>query len=56
MASTGGSGTMTIVIVIAAVVLAGVAIALLAGGHVFLALLAACAAIATIAGYVMLRQ
>jgi len=47
---------MTVVIVIVTVVLIGIAIALLSGGHVFLALLAASAAIATIAGYVMLRQ
>jgi hypothetical protein len=56
MATTGGLSTMTVVIVIVTVVLAGIAIALLSGSHVFLALLAACAAIASVVGYVMLRQ
>jgi hypothetical protein len=47
---------MTIVVAIVAVVLVGVAIGLATGGHTFLALLAGCAAAATVAGYFALRS
>ena len=55
MASPGTSNGATIAVVVGVVVLVGLAIWLLSGGHIFFALLAACGAIATVAGYAMLR-
>jgi len=55
MRSSRGSGTTTILVVVGVLVLVGLAIGLLTGGHTFLALCAACAAVALVAAFAMLR-
>jgi hypothetical protein len=54
--TTGGSSTATILVVVGVVILAGLAIGLLTAGHTFLALLAACGAVALVAAFAALRS